>query len=332
VSDQSESECSDTVVRRRYRRRTSRHRQNRLVRRIWLILVCSGLTVAFASAALHYLSPSLFQASHDADPSRESVEASRNLVLAIERASLTDLERPIYPYSVVPGGVRSVAELRRAADHDPVVGAHYASFDFDHARIVRLRKAFAAYVSYRIGRSIYWTTHRVNLKLGEAVITDGKIIVRTRCANRVETTPQQGTSEAEPPIIKFDEPIWPAMGTATTAPPVPFQSTMNRPQSGFGPPMPLTVYDPITTGNVIPVSPPPLPNICGIGTKKPNSTGGVGGAEPIEVSGKTTKKKPINPCGSSGGLASVPEPGTWLLLVSGLVVIYWESRQRFSRV
>jgi hypothetical protein len=299
---------------------------------MWLILLCGTLTALTAFSTLRYLSPSLFKASHEAEPSRESAEASRNLVLAIERESLTDSEKhPIFPYSVVPGGVHTVRELRQAAEHDPVVGAHYAGFDYDHARVVRLRKAFAAYVSYRIGRSIYWTTHRINLKLGEAVITDGKIIVRTRCANRVEATPQQGASEAEPPAIKFDEPMLPA-GIATNSPPVPFQSAMNRPQPGFGPPLPLTVYDPITTGNVIPVSPPPLPNVCGVGvTKKPSSPGGGSGAEPIVVTAKTSKKKPLNPCGNSGGFASVPEPGTWLLLISGLIAIYWKSSRRFAR-
>jgi hypothetical protein len=36
--------------------------------------------------------------------------------------------RPIFPYSVVPGGVRDAHELQSAAAADPVVAQHYADF------------------------------------------------------------------------------------------------------------------------------------------------------------------------------------------------------------
>jgi hypothetical protein len=297
---------------------------------VLLVLTCTFLTVLFSIAALNYLSPSLFRSSREVEPSRESAEASRNLVLAVQQEALAEIEkRPIYPYSLVPGGVHTVKELKQAAEHDPVVASHYAGFDFDHARIVRLRKALAAYVSYRMGAHVYWTRHLVALRKGEMLITDGKITCRTRCANRVEEVPQQATSEAEPPVVKFDEPILPSTGTATATPPVPFQSALNRPAPGLGPAPPLGLYDPFTGGNITPISPPPLPSLCGIGPKKPSSTGG--GLEPVEFTGKTTKKKPINPCGNSTGLATVPEPGTWLLLATGLIAIYAISRRRLSR-
>lgn len=241
-------------------------------------------------------------------------------------------DRPVYPYSVVPGGVRDARELKWAAEHDPVVAAHYAGFDYDHARIVRLTLARTVYLSYRIGNKVYWTAHRVSLKKGETVLTDGKITARTRCANRVEEMPQQATSRLEPPAIKFEEQIHPIIGTAVAPPPVPFESSLlNRnPVPGLGPAPPLSLYDPLNNGNGIPISPPPLPQLCGIGIKKRGSGDPNGGLTGIET-GKFHKKKPtIDPCETGGG-TEVPEPGTWILLASGLSGICWKARQKFAR-
>ena len=308
------------------RRRTRRHRRNRHVRRVLLVVFCVGLAIGLASVALQYLSPSVFRASKSAEPDRPSVEASRNILLLTQQESLRQMEnRPVYPYSVVRGGVRNVAELKWAAEHDPVVAAHYAGFDYDHARVVRLVLARTAYISYRIGNKVYWTRHRVSLKKGETVITDGKITARSRCANRVEEIPQQATSRSEPPAAKFDEPEHPATGTAFVSPPVPFQSALlNRPGlPGLGPAPPLSLYDPFGSGGWTPIAPPPLPSVCGVGGKKPKD--GV-------TEGGTGKKGKGNPCGSGGGAGGeVPEPGTWLLVGSGLAAMYWKARQRFVR-
>jgi len=328
LSNEPQVGVTYTVVRKR---RTRRHRRNRQIRRALLIAACAVLTFVFASVSLQYLSPSLFHASRT-EPSRESAEASRNLLLTTQKEMLRDIGgRTIYKYSVVPGGVRTVAELKWAADHDPVVHAHYAGFDYDHARVVRLVLARTAYISYRIGNKVYWTRHRVSLKKGETVITDGKMTARTRCANRVEEMPQQATSESEPPATRFDEPAQPEQGTAMMAPPVPFQSALlNRnPVPGFGPAPPLTSYDPISGGRVTPFLPPPLPGVCGIVTKK-KPTGETGVV--VAVGGDKKKKKVADPCGSSGGGGGeVPEPGTWLLMASGAAGIFWKARHKFSR-
>ncbi len=235
-------------------------------------------------------------------------------------------QRPVYPYSVIPGGVRDVQELKSAADHDPVVAAHYAGFDYRHARIEVLKATLSAYVSYRIGKKVYWVRHPVRLKKGEKVITvDGKVKARGRCGNRVEETPQQATSTSEPPAAKFEEPVHPSTGTAVAGPPLLFESAlMNRPAlPGFGPAPPLSLYDPFGGGTWIPIAPPPLPSVCGVGKKK-NGTGGA----PVS----TGKKGTGDPCGNGGGSGGeVPEPGTWVLVISGLAAIYWKSRHRFAR-
>ena len=327
MSNEPQVGVTYTVVRKR---RTRRHRRNRQIRRALFIVGCAVLTFACAYVPLRYLSPSLFQAARSVEPSRESAEASRTQLLNTEKEMQSQVDgRTVYQYSVWPGGVRTVKELKWAADHDPVVRAHYAGFDYDHARVVKLVLARTAYVSYRIGGKVYWTRHRVSLKKGETVITDGKMTARTRCANRVEEVPQQATSESEPPVAKFDEPVQPEKGTALSAPPVPFQSALfNRnPVPGLGPAAPLSSYDPMPGGSVTPFLPPPVPGVCGIVTKKKPTEGT---AVPPTTD---KKKKKADPCGNgTGGGGEVPEPGTWLLMASGAAGVFWKARHKLSRL
>ncbi len=322
MSSDSEGQSSQIVLRRRP---TRRHRRRRLIRRSILLFVFTWFAFGLAYVCLLHLSPSLFHASQKFEPHRRTTELERALIRAEQQELRNAENRPVYPYSIVPGGVKDAHELKYAADHDPLVRAHYAGFDYDHARVVRLVLARTVYLSYRIGNKVYWTRHRVTLKKGETLITDGTITARTRCANRVEEMPQQATSMSEPPAMKFDEPVQPVLGTATSTPPVPFQSALNtRPGvPGLGPAPPLPLYDPIELGSLVPINPPPLPGVCGGGKKKNNGSGGEG------TGTGTGKKGKGNPCGSGGGGAEVPEPGTWFLFASGLAFIAWMNRRRF---
>jgi hypothetical protein len=308
------------------RRRTRRHRRNRLIRR-WLTAAVAVLTAGLSTLALTYFSPSLFHARPGA-PSFEETEASHDSVATPDPIGFpAHPARTIYRYSVVDGGVEDAKELKWVAEHDPVVAAHYAGFDYAHAQVVRLTLARTVYLSYRIGSRIYWTSHRVTLHKGENLITDGRMTARTRCANRVEEKPQQEASPAEPTAEKFDQPVPNGQGTAIQAPPVAFQSALlNRPESpALGPAGPLSLYDPFVGGNWVASSPPPLPEgLCSPVTKKKSGT--------IEIEGEhgAGKKKKAGPCGS-GGIGTVPEPGTWILFASGLAAIYWQSRRKLAR-
>jgi len=294
------------------RRRTRRHRRNRMLRRASLLAAVVALGFVFSTVVLRYLSPSLFR-SAGSEQSQHASDPGQDLLLLTEQETLRQMEsRPVYPYSIVPGGVRDAQELKWAADHDPVVRAHYAGFDYDHARVVRLVLARTAYVSYRIGNKVYWTRHRIKLRKGETVLTDGKITARTRCANRVEEVPQQATSSSEPPAVRFEEQGLPSLGTATQTPPVLFQSSLLSPPSG--PTAALGVYSPLSGGLWVPIFPPPLPGVCGIGKKT--------------TSGGKKKGGPCAPGGGGGG--TVPEPGTWLLVGAGLAVTYWTARRRLA--
>jgi len=309
------------------RRRTHRHRRNRVIRRCLAAAVVAVLTVSASTLALKYFSPSLFRASQSA-PLTLKPSLSRSHGHSLDQIlPQAQPPRPVYPYSVVPGGVEDAKELKWVAEHDPVVAAHYAGFDYARAQVVRLTLARTVYVSYRIGNHIYWTRRRISLQKGEKLITDGKITARTRCANRVEETPQQqAASPVEPPVQKFEEPIRAGSGTTVQAPPVVFQSALlDRPEvPGLGAAGPLSFYDPFVGGNWIPISPPPLPEgLCGP-VKKKGSAGSDGGGD---VMGK---KKKVGPCGTSS-TGVVPEPGTWLLFASGLAAIYWQTRRKLSR-
>jgi hypothetical protein len=284
------------------------------------VITFTCFALGITAVALRHLSPSLFRASNSL-LDRHAAEPGRNILLLTQQESLRQMEkRPVYSYSVVPGGVRDASELKWVAQHDPVVASHYAGFDYDRARIVRLIAARSAYLSYRIGNKVYFTRHRVTLRKGETVITDGKITARSRCGNRVEETPQQATSSAEPPAIQFDRPALPAIGTALLTPPVPFESALlSRP--AIGPALPLSLYDPFGNGMWVPIMPPPLPGVCGVGKNKTGTGGSV-------------EKGKGYPCASGGvgGGGAVPEPGTWLLMASGLAAIYWKARQKLAQI
>lgn len=305
------------------RRRTRRHRRHSRIRRALVITVCALGVLSFSSVALQRFAPSLFRArSPRAELNISELAAQKTLDRYQQEAAREMARRPIYPYSIVSGGVRNGQELKAAMQQDPVVGLHYAGFDSAHARLVQLLTERSVYLSYRIGNRVYWTRHRVKLHKGETLLTDGKMTARTRCANRVEETPQQESSSMEPPAAKFDEPIMPAIGTALETPSVPFQTSLERAASS-GPP--LGMYDPIGGGGWTPLAPPPLPSVCGISgaTKKPAKTG------VVTASNGKGKKPNVDIC-SGAATSEVPEPSTWVLMLTGMAALLWMARQRFS--
>lgn len=312
------------------RRRTRRHRRNRLIRRASAALVIAAFAVGASALALRYFSPSLFGTRQSTPATLAQLELSRSRAAVLDRIlSHAEPPRPVYPYSVVPGGVEDAKELKWVAEHDPVVAAHYAGFDYARAQVVRLTLARTVYVSYRIGSRIYWTRRRVTLKKGEKLITDGRMTARSRCANRVEETPQQeAASPVEPPPQKFDEPLVAGGGTAMQSPGVPFESALlNRPQRpGIEAAAPLSLYDPFVGGSFVPFAAPPLPEGLCAPVKKKGAAGGIEGGAAVNG-----KKKKVGPCGVGGGSGgTVPEPGTWILFASGLAAIFWQVRHKFS--
>jgi hypothetical protein len=193
--------------------------------------------------------------------------------------------RLVYPYSVIPGGVKSAAELRDATAHDAVAAEHYAGFDYNRARIVEVSEPRLVYLSYRRKNKIYWTHKQASLHPGEKLLTDGHITARTRCANQVSVLPQANTSPEEPMIAELERPDAVASGTEVFPnlssslldgdPGIPAGPSSGGTSSGFGPPsgfVPLPIGGPTgskpptpgggpgcTTGNCNPPPPPPPP-------------------------------------------------------------------------
>lgn len=302
---------------RRVRRGRSRQSRVSGLLLALVLLAIAGLVVKRTSSlwlswrnALHSSQKASFWAQ--GDPSQKLA------LLAATSASAPVVSSPriVYQYSVIPGGVHSPGELRELTQHDPAIGRHYEGFDFNRARIIELDEPRLVYLSYRIGNNIYWTSKRVALRKGEKLITDGKITARTRCANRVSETAQKGVSPEEPPAEKFEEPF---LGGGSTAQ-VPFPESAMKNFSGMGPDGPpgfLTSnrgYGPTWAIGLPPVAPPPVPG-C-----PPTNKSKEEGAE------NSTKNKP---CASSPPVKPpppVPEPGTMLLVASGLAGIYWRSQ------
>ena len=123
-------------------------------------------------------------------------------------------ERAVYPYSVIPGGIRSRADLVTSIADDPVVAEHYANFDLSQVKFIRSDEPQIVHVAYRLRNKVYWTAKTVKIPPGETLISDGNTTARTRCGNRVAALPQGPISPEEPPIETFDIPM-----IASMAPP-----------------------------------------------------------------------------------------------------------------
>ena len=98
--------------------------------------------------------------------------------------------RPNYPYSIIPGGAYSNAELQYADREDLVVKEHYSDFDVKRARMVQLTEDKYQYASYRKKNQVYWTKKKLRIPKGEILLTDGPSFARARCGNRLSEKPQ----------------------------------------------------------------------------------------------------------------------------------------------
>lgn len=105
---------------------------------------------------------------------------------------------PVYGNSVIPGGVQGSSELTAVLARDNITRAHFADFDTANAYVVHAPSARRVHVSYRMGNAIYWTKNTVQIAKGEALLTDGKTFVRTRCGNRIADAAQSTVSNMEP--------------------------------------------------------------------------------------------------------------------------------------
>jgi hypothetical protein len=203
--------------------------------------------------------------------------------------------RPVYRYSVVPGGVDSIAELRQAMDRDPVVAKHFSGFDFQRAHLVQVSEAQSMHVAYRLGDKVYWTRKKVALHPGETLISDGKIAARTRCGNRVAMAPMDPPAMLDPSEGELNKPL--------------FSNDLITPQVELqAEPTPKSLAAPLPeTANAL---------------------------QPTKKNRKRLLPLLFLPFAALPGghsahqpLAVAPEPGTLLLVSTGLAGVYWKSRR-----
>ena len=114
--------------------------------------------------------------------------------------------RPVFPYSVVPGGVRDAQELQKAASSDPVVGKHYSDFRIGKARNVQLDRPVAMYVSYRRNNQVFWTRNKMMIPAGETLISDGENLARVRCGNRLSPVAEKPVAATDPDKAELETP------------------------------------------------------------------------------------------------------------------------------
>lgn len=274
---------------------------------VLLILVLAG-TVALVILGVGHLSPS--------DVLVSSHSHSLDLPLYwtnVDVPSSADARgrRPVYPYSVIPGGVVSSRELVSALQRDSVAAAHYSDFHATSARMMRLPSARQVYVSYRLGDRVYWTSKKITLAAGETVLTDGAHLARTRCGNRISEVPGP-TSPAEPPKEALNRPVYqpPADGPTDAPPTAPVWSERASPTL-------LALNGPPVSSGPVGNSPfvPPLPISPCCGTPGGPSTP------------KTPQPPPPGPpsgppSGPPQPPVSTPEPQTLLLLAIGLSALF----------
>jgi hypothetical protein len=194
--------------------------------------------------------------------------------------------RPLYPYSVIPGGAANPQELKTAVLHDPVVAAHYADFNLENAHVVRQDADRPMYVSYRLGGRVFWTTKALVIHKGEKLISDGAHEARTRCGNRLSATPVAPVSPEQPPADVLAAPEAPILFAGNYPPSPGFPLS---PPLGGGPGTPGSSGSP-PGGGIIP--PPVYPIVGGVPTPHASTP-------------------PV----------TVPEPGSGLLLAIGLLFL-----------
>lgn len=114
--------------------------------------------------------------------------------------------RPVFPYSVVPGGVLDAQELQKAASTDPVVGKHYSDFRISRARNIQLDRPMAMYVSYRRNNQVFWTRNKMMIPAGETLISDGENLARVRCGNRLSPVAAKPVAATEPDKEELETP------------------------------------------------------------------------------------------------------------------------------
>jgi hypothetical protein len=291
------------------RRRSWYRRRLRMQRSLAALVVCTLIAFACSQNAARYfalLSGRTSQVSPYSSSPRGNVSrgnASKELALMAARSARLPKSPArttgVYPYSVIPGGVKDPEDLRYAALRDYVVRQHYAHFNFSRAHLVPVSEAREVYLSYRIRDTVFWTRRRIRLHLGELLLTDGKITARARCGNQISDTAKPEVSTEEPAEDVMDQPV----AAFESGPPFPVRPLLNSPDLPIGNPTPPQLLSGLFLFPYLSVGVPIVAKCS---------------ADDHFVNGHCIPRRrpPV-----------VPEPPTMVLIASGLSLIVWRYRK-----
>src|SRR5262245_5234218 len=215
--------------------------------------------------------------------------------------------RPLYPFSIISGGIVSVEELRFALAKDRIAAAHFSNFDLSRARTFKLTADRRAYVSYRKHDQIFWTAKKVLLAKGELLVTDGNTYARTRCANQISDVLHGRVSAEEPTEYTLNTPLPTVARDDQPRPRVGLPAFVMFPRD-VGPPMvtppPGSLGPPAGSPNFLPpvlIIPPRFVGGSGGNRSRPNSGGSSSGGS---SSGGSSSGGSSSGSSSSGGSSS----------------------------
>jgi PEP-CTERM motif len=301
---------SDAAIAKTVRRRRSWYRRRLRTQRTMAALVVGTVLVGacWQNAARYFSLPSLHASQVLPESFWTRGNVRKDLAFMAARLSRPAKFRAripgVYPYSVVPGGVKDPDDLRFKALRDWVVRRHYAHFDYGHARLERVTEAREVYLSYRVRDSVFWTRRRIRLHLGELLLTDGKITARARCGNQISDNAKPEVSDEEPDEDILDQPVT----GIESAPSLPI-----RPLLAAELPSGAPIAPKLLAGFFFPYVPVGVPIPSGL--CRNNDQRAEGDCPPKR------HKKPV-----------VPEPSTMVLIGSGLALILWRYRRTVRQV
>lgn len=296
---------NDAAVGKRVRRRRSWYRRRLRMQRTLLAVVVGGVIAgACWQNAVRYFSLPTLHASQALPASfwtRGNVRKDLALAAAQSAGSRNPLARipGVYPYSIVPGGVKDPDDLRYAALRDYVVRRHYARFNYKHAQLVRVTEPREVYLSYRVRDTVYWTRKRIRLHLGELLLTDGKITARARCGNQISDVAKPEVSQEEPEEDVLDQPV----ASIDAAPSLPIRPLLAAPDLPGGEPIAPKLLSGVFLFPYVPIGVSFSP--CHLDDQL--------------VDGHCRHKRHKKPV--------VPEPSTMVLIGSGLALTLWRYRR-----
>jgi hypothetical protein len=193
-----------------------------------------------------------------------------------------------YGHAVVPGGLWTEADVH----------AYYPQMDA-HIWLVHLDMEIHAHVTYKRDGKVYWTKGAMTYSGGEAVWTDGKILVLQRCGNQLALDLPDGAEWEQFPPLDLDFPEQPVQRASPIDAPV----LAGDPTP---PTMPTCGLDCMSIPPSVNSTPPPIdtaPPCAGCG---------------IWVVAPPPPQRPV----------PMPEPTTLWMLIIGLAVLIAYSRLR----